>query len=131
MVWVELVTVLAVVQFAIFGFLVGAARMKYNVPAPAMSGNEIFERAFRVHMNTLETLILFLPSLWIAALHWSPQWSAVLGAVYLIGRQIYRQSYMRDPQKRGPGYGLSFLPAAILAVMALGGIVRELLRAAG
>jgi F420-0:gamma-glutamyl ligase-like protein len=58
MLWVQLVTLLAILQFTVFGFLVGRARTKHNVPAPAMSGNAVFERYFRVHMNTLETLIL-------------------------------------------------------------------------
>ncbi len=131
MIWVELVTILALVQFTVFGFFVGAARVKHGVPAPAQSGHEMFDRAFRVHMNTLETLVVLLPSMWIAAQHWAPRWAAALGAVYLVGREIYRQAYLADPKKRSMGYGLSFLPAAVLAVMALAGIVRQLLRAGG
>lgn len=130
MVWVQLVTVLAVIQYAGFGFLVGAARARHGVPAPATSGHEIFDRYFRVHMNTLETLVFLLPGMWISAQYWSPQWSAILGAVYLIGRQLYLSGYVKDPKKRGLGYGLSFMPAAIMAVAALVGIVRALLAGA-
>ena len=127
MAWVEIVTLLAVVQFMAFGFLVGAARVKYGVKAPATTGHEVFERHFRVQMNTLETLVAFLPSLWIAAHYWSPPVMAAIGAVYLIGRQIYLASYVRDPASRSAGYGLSFLPTAVLAVAGLIGAVRALL----
>ena len=127
MAWVEIVTLLAVVQFMVFGFLVGGARMKHGVKAPATTGNETFERYFRVHMNPLETLAAFLPSLWIAAHYWSPPAMAVIGAIYLVGRQLYLASYVRDPAKRSAGYGLSFMPTAILALAGLVGAVRALL----
>jgi hypothetical protein len=127
MAWVEIVTLLAVVQLVVFGFLVGRARMQYGVKAPATTGNETFERYFRVHMNTLETLVVLLPSLWIAARYWSPPLMAGIAAVYLIGRQLYLASYVRDPASRSAGYGLSFLPAVVLALLGLIGAARVLL----
>jgi hypothetical protein len=127
MIWVQLVTLLAVIQFVAFGLLVGRARGTYNVPAPAVSGNANFERYFRVHMNTLETLVFLLPSMWIAASYWQPKWSAAIGAIYLIGRQLYLAGYVADPKKRELGYGLSFVPAAILTLIALWGILRALM----
>ena len=87
--YVAIVTVLALLEFLWFGVLVGRARAKYGVPAPAMSGNDMFDRHFRVQMNTLEQLVLFLPSLWIFARYVSPIWAAALGAVFIIGRAIY------------------------------------------
>jgi hypothetical protein len=128
MAWVEIVTLLAVIQLLAFGFLVGKARVQFKVAAPATTGNEIFERYFRVQMNTLETLVVFLPALWIAALYWWPPLMAAIGVVYLIGRQMYLASYVRDPAKRSAGYGLSFLPTAVLAVLGLIGAVQALLR---
>ena len=130
MAWVEIVTLLAVVQFMAFGFLVGAARMKHGVKAPATTGNETFERYFRVQMNTLEQLVFLLPSMWIAALYFSPRLCAGLGVVYLLGRLLYLRGYVEDPKKRSAGFGLSFLPVAVLAVLALIGIVRALAHAA-
>ena len=127
MIYVQLVTMLAVLQFVAFGLLVGKARVTHKVDAPAMSGNEVFERYFRVHMNTLETLAAFLPSLWIAAHYWWPPAMAIIGAIYLVGRQVYLASYVRDPAKRSAGYGLSFLPTAVLALAGLVGVVRSLL----
>jgi glutathione S-transferase len=127
MLWVQLVTLLAIVQFFFFGLLVGRARVRQNVPAPATTGDPLFERYFRVQMNTLETLVLLLPSLWIAATVWSPHWAAGIGAVYLIGRQVYLRDYVRDPRRRSLGYALSAGPAMLLLLAALGGVAHGLL----
>ena len=81
-----------------------------------MTGNEMFERHFRVQQNTLEQLIVFLPGLYLFAHYFNPLWAAGLGVVYLIGRQIYAATYVKDPGSRSAGYGLSFLPAVILVL---------------
>lgn len=114
--YVAIVTVVALLQFIWFGWQVGVARGKYNIPAPAVSGNEIFDRVFRVHVNTLETLVVFLPALWIFAFFISPVWAAALGAVYIIGRAIYARSYVKDPKARSLGFGLSMIPALLLLI---------------
>jgi glutathione S-transferase len=114
MLWVVIVIVLALAQFLAFGILVGRAREKYQVPAPAMGGNPIFERYFRVQMNTLELLVLFVPGIWLFAVLVSASGAAGLGAVYLVGRQIYLASYVRDPKKRALGFGLSSLPILVM-----------------
>ncbi|HXN09895.1 MAG TPA: MAPEG family protein [Steroidobacteraceae bacterium] len=129
MVWVELITLLAALQAIFFGILVGRARGRYGVQAPATTGNELFERYYRVQCNTNETLLIFLPSLWIAAHYWIPGWAAILGAIYLVGRMFYLRGYVRDPKQRGPGYGLSMLPTMALLLIGLVGVVRALLRA--
>jgi glutathione S-transferase len=128
MAWVELVTLGAVLEAVFFGMLVGRARTRHGVQAPATTGNEVFERYFRVQANTNETLIIFLPSLWIAAHYWTPAWAAILGAIYLLGRLLYLRGYVRDPKQRGPGYGLSLLPTLALLLIGLVGVVRALLR---
>ncbi|MGE0116000.1 MAG: MAPEG family protein [Steroidobacteraceae bacterium] len=126
MAWVQLVTLLALVQFIWFGILVGRARVRHGVAAPATTGHEIFERYYRVHMNTLETMAVFLPALWVAAQYWSPAWMAGLGAIYLVGRQLYLRGYVADPNKRGLGYGVSILPTLALLLAAMAGILRTL-----
>jgi len=126
MAYVDIVTALAVLQFIVFGFKVGGARGRYGVKAPAITGNEIFERHFRVQQNTLEQLIVFLPGLYLFSRYFSPLVAAVLGAVYLVGREVYAVSYVKDPAKRGPGYGLTFLPMVILVLGGLFGAVRQL-----
>jgi glutathione S-transferase len=114
--YVAIVTVLALLQFTWFGWQVGKAREKYNIAAPAVSGNEIFERHFRVHMNTLEQLALLLPSMWIFASFISPIWAAALGALYIIGRFVYARSYVRDPKGRSIGFALSAIPNLLMMI---------------
>jgi hypothetical protein len=122
--YVDIVTALALVQFIAFGFKVGKARGTYGVKAPATTGNEVFERHFRVQQNTLESLVAFVPGLYLFSHYWNPLWAAALGVVYLAGREIYAATYVKDPAKRGPGYGLTFLPIVILIVGSVVGAVR-------
>jgi glutathione S-transferase len=130
MAWVELVSVLAILQFFFFGSQVARARKRYGVKAPATTGNEVFERYFRVQMNTLELLVMFLPALWMAASVLRPAWIALLGVVYLCGRALYSMSYVADPSKRGAGYALSILPVFALLLIVVTGAVRQLLHTA-
>ena len=118
--YLVIVSLLAVVEFVAFGMLVGMARGRFGVPAPAVSGNEEFERRFRVHYNTLEQLVVFLPGLWAFGIYVSAMWAALLGLVFLVGRIIYAVTYIRDPATRGPGMLLSVIPSWVLL---LGGIV--------
>ncbi len=128
MAYVDIVTALALLQFIAFAFQVGGARAKYGVKAPAVAGNEIFERHFRVQQNTLEQLIAFIPGIYLFSHYFNPLWGTALGVVYLIGRQVYAASYVKDPAKRGPGYGMTFLPIVVLIA---GGLIGAVLRLAG
>jgi uncharacterized membrane protein YecN with MAPEG domain len=114
--FVAIVTVLALGQFFWLAALVARARVRYGVPAPATTGHEVFERHFRVQMNTLEQLVLFLPSLWIFAHYISPLWAAALGVVFVIGRAIYATSYVRDPKSRSLGFGLTAFPTFAMMI---------------
>ena len=124
---VALVILLALAEFVALGILVGRARGKYGVKAPATTGNEVFERWFRVHYNTMELLVVFVPSIWLFGLYVSPKIGAALGAVYLVGRVMYVRSYVRDPAARGGGFGLSMLPTLVLLVGAATGAALELI----
>lgn len=126
MAYVLLVIVLALLQFVLFGIAVGRARGRYGVHAPAVSGNEHFERYFRVHMNTLEQLIVFLPALWLFAQFVDPHWAAGLGGVYLVGRTLYFLSYVKDPKSREQGFALSMLPSLVMLVGVLIEVARML-----
>lgn len=121
--YVHIVALLAVIQYFFFGVLVGKARGQYGVKAPAVTGNEHFERAFRVQMNTLEQLAAFLPSLLIAAQYWSGAMVSGIGAVYLVGRMLYQRAYVADPRKRQLGFILTASPTAVLMAMGLAGAV--------
>jgi glutathione S-transferase len=94
------------------------------VAAPATTGNEVFERYFRVQMNTLELLVMFVPAMYIFGQYWGGYLAAALGVVYLIGRLIYFTSYVKDPKSRSMGYGLSVTPIMIMVVGAIVGAIR-------
>ena len=126
--FVAIVALLALLQYLYFATLVGQARGKYGVNGPAVIGHPVFERYFRVQMNTLELLIVLLPGLWLFAYYVRPTWAALLGAVYLVGRFVYLRSYVTDPAKRGMGFGLSLLPIFVLLLGALIGASSALLR---
>ncbi len=125
--FVAIVAVLALLQYILFAMLVGQARGKYGVNGPAVTGHPVFERYFRVQMNTLELLIAFLPALGLFAYYVSPLWAAMLGGLYLVGRFLYLKSYVADPAKRGLGFGLSLLPILVMLVGGLIGAVLALL----
>ncbi len=127
MAYVDIVTALAVLQFIFFGLKVGQARGRYGVKAPAVAGNEIFERHFRVQANTLEQLVALLPGLYLFSRHFDPRWAAALGVVNRVGRQLYATSYVKEPAKRGAGFGLTFLPVLALIVGGVVGALRDLL----
>jgi uncharacterized MAPEG superfamily protein len=113
---VVLVAVAALLEYVWFGYQVGQARGRYGVAAPAVTGDPMFERYHRVHQNTLENLILFLPGLWIFATYVSAGLAALLGVVFIVGRAIYYQRYIQDPPNRSLGVMLSFPVALILLV---------------
>lgn len=113
---VHLVVALALLQFIVFGMAVGWARGKFGVKAPATTGNEIFERYFRVQMNTLEQLVVFVPAILLFATVNSATWAAILGAVWLAGRVVFFYSYTRNPASRGLGFMLTMLPNTIMVV---------------
>lgn len=121
---VDLVALLAITQLVFFSVLVGRARGRYGIKAPAVSGHEGFERAYRVQMNTLELMVAFLPALFIAAKYWPQAWVAAVGAVYLLGRILYWRSYVTSPASRGPGFVLSMFPILALVIGGLAGALR-------
>lgn len=117
--WVIIVTVLALLQYTVFGIQVGAMRAKHQVKAPAMSGPPEFERMFRIHYNTMEQLVLFLPLMWIFAHVVNPLYAAGFGVVFIVARFIYRAAYLKDPASRSTGFTLTVLPSAVMAIWLL------------
>ena len=121
---VHLVIVLALLQFFAFGAAVGKARGSYRVAAPATTGHEMFERYYRVQMNTLELLVMLVPAMWLFARYLSPAAAAALGALYLLGRLVYFAAYVKDPKTRSLGFALSIGPILLLMLGALVGAAR-------
>ncbi len=129
--WVMLVTVLALIMLVVITLNVGRARVKAGIKAPQMSGDPAFERAVRVHQNTLEQMMVFFPSLWIFSTVVNPIAAAVLGMVWIIGRILYAWGYYQAAEKRGPGFGLSFLATIVLLLGSLIGVVIRLVQSLG
>ncbi len=122
-----IVTFLVLAQYVLFGIQVGGMRVKHGVRAPATTGHEEFERMNRVHLNTMEQLVVFLPALWIHAQYANPLWGAALGLVFIVGRFLYRAEYLKDPGSRSAGFTMSFIPSAVLLIWALVVAVMRLL----
>ncbi len=123
----ELVALLAVALLFATIVLTGRARGKYGIKAPATSGHPVFERTYRVQMNTLEQTVLFLPTLWLAARFGNPTWAGILGLVWIVGRIGYVIAYRRDAARRGPAFALAMLAWGLLFVLAAYGVIRLLL----
>mgnify|MGYP001828293353 CR=1 FL=1 len=118
---------LSLVQYLYFTLRVGAGRSKYGVDAPHTSGNENWERLFRVQQNTLEQLIVFVPATALFGMYVSARWVLLPGLLFLVGRQLYSWEYVKNPRSRGPGMGLTLLANAALVIGALVALVLKLL----
>lgn len=120
---VAVVTLLC--SLMIFGMALTVARThkRTGILAPAMTGHPSLERAIRAHSNTLEWLPVFLPSMWLFAIYWSPAWAAGLGALWLVGRIAYFVGYLAEPMKRYPGFFIQAIAAFALLFGALGRIL--------
>ena len=114
-----IITVLILIQTLFFGFEVGKARGKYKIKAPAVSGDEMFDRHYRIHQNTIEQIVIFIPSLWLFGYFVHMNIGAGLGLLFLIGRLIFRSAYLKDPASREIGFILGFLPIAICLLTTL------------
>jgi uncharacterized MAPEG superfamily protein len=122
-----LIVMLALLQYAYFVGRTGYMRGKHGIKAPATTGHEMYERAYRVQQNTLEELIMFIPATVSYAILVSPFWVILPGAVFIVGRFIYSSAYMKDPSKRGPGFGLTLLANVWLIVGTLVGLAPRML----
>ena len=104
MAYVTAIVMLALVQYFYFSIEVGRARGRFGVAAPAISGNEEFERYFRVQQNTLEQLVMFIPAIYATAYY---------------GRMLFFRSYVKDPASRTVGFLLSMVPTLGMVLAAL------------
>lgn len=125
--YTDLVMVFALLVYVWTVFKMGGARAAYKVPAPAMDGPPEFLRAARVQMNTLEQIVLFLPSLWLFATGWGDFLAAIIGVFWPIGRIIYARGYLAAPEKRSVGFMISFLASVVLLLGGLAGTLRNML----
>lgn len=124
-----LITCLAILFYFFTSVQVAQARTAYDIKAPAISGHPDFERVFRVQMNTLEWMPIFLPSLWLFAIYIGDRSAAALGLIWIIGRILYMIGYSRAAAKRGPGFGIQATACIVLWLGALGAIILQIVRA--
>src|ERR1700676_1523851 len=108
-----LVPCLAIAFYFFPAVQVTRARGAFGIKAPATTGNPDFERVFRVQMNTLEWMPIFLPSLWLFAIYISDWLAALFGLVWIAGRILYLTGYSQAAKKRGPGFAIQATAATI------------------
>jgi glutathione S-transferase len=118
-----LVTCLALAVYLLTSVQVARARATFGIKAPAITGNPDFERVFRVQMNTLEWLPIFLPALWLFAIYISDTIAAVLGLVWIAGRILYMVGYSKAADKRGRGFAVQSTATILLWLGATGAIL--------
>jgi uncharacterized membrane protein YecN with MAPEG domain len=120
---VALVTLVTSLVYFGMALTVAHTHSKTGILAPAMTGDPLLERTIRAHTNTLEWIPIFLPSMWLLAVYWSPLWATVLGAVWIVGRIVYFLGYRIAPEKRFPGFFIQSSAAFALLLGALGRII--------
>jgi glutathione S-transferase len=127
--WTAIITLAVGLFYFYTAFRVGNLRGKHNIKAPATSGHPEFDCAYRVQLNTLEQMGLFLPFLWVAGFYPIPwAWLAPLvGVVWLIGRIAYMRGYMANPEKRVVGAMTGGVTSMIMFIIAVAGVVRACL----
>ena len=121
--YTAIVTLMAVLLYFFVATRVAVARQKFNVPLPASGGHPDFDRVFRVHMNMLEWMPIFLPLLWLCALYYSDVVAAVLGLVWIVGRSMYYAGYAQAVEKRVPWFVIHASACVLLLLGAILGIV--------
>jgi glutathione S-transferase len=127
--WTAIATLAIGFFYFYTAFRVGNLRGKHDIKAPATSGHPVFDRAYRVQLNTLEQMGIFLPFLWVAAFYptrW-PWLGPLIGFIWLIGRIIYLRGYMADPNKRLIGAMMGGLSSMLMFIVAVTGVLQACL----
>jgi len=125
--YLALVSLLILAQYIFFTMRAGLARGKDTVVAPAMTGDEKFERRLRVQLNTLEQLAIVIPAMWLCAHFFRADLAAGFGVLFLIGRFMYSAAYLSEPAKRGPGMIVTMFSNVALILCTLFGVARNLI----
>ena len=124
--WTALLTLAVLALGFATAAMVGRARVKYGIKAPATSGHEMFERAYRVQMNTLESTVLFLPALWLSAIYMGALASTALGGIWLACRVWYAVAYTREPKSRGAAFATAYTAWGLMMLGAAWAVIMQL-----
>lgn len=125
--YTAIVTILAVMFYFFIATRVSAARAKFGVKLPAITGQPDFDRIYRVQLNTLEWMPIFLPLLWLSAIYFSDAASAAVGLLWIVGRILYFRGYSQAVEKRLPGFAIQAIACVLLFIGAVTGLVMEML----
>lgn len=125
--YVTLVVIIALFEYVFFTMRTGKARADSGLKAPAVTGNEIFERYFRIQQNTIEQIVVFIPSIYICGIYLHELAAAGIGLLFIIGRALYFRAYAAAPEQRGPGMIITVLSNVLLLLGGLAGVVLELI----
>ncbi len=124
--FVHFVAFLIIIQYCVFIIKTGLSRQKSGIKAPATSGDEMFERVYRVQTNTLEQLPIVLPLMYICSEVYRADIAAIFGIFFLVGRELYAWNYVKDPTKRGSGFVIGFLGSVSMMACCIYGLVNSL-----
>jgi glutathione S-transferase len=117
------VTLLAILITTAFAIAVSRARRRLGVEPPAITGPEELERIVRIHANTTEAMVLFVPALWLAASYFRGWLPALIGLVWCLGRILYGMGYRVAAARRLPGFIISQLAMLALVILAIWGLI--------
>ena len=120
--YVALVTLLTAAVYFWMAIQVTRTRQRVGILAPVMTGDPVLERTIRAHLNTLEWLPIYLPSMWLFAIYWNSNVAAALGLVWIIGRIVYFTGYVSEARRRFPGFFIQSCAGALLLIGAAGRI---------
>lgn len=120
---VAVVTLLCSLMIFAMALAVARTHTRTGILAPTMTGDPALERAVRAHLNGIEWVPIFLPSMWLFAIYWSPAWAAGFGLLWMAGRIMYFTGYQSAPLKRYPGFFIQSVAAFALLFGTLGRII--------
>lgn len=118
-----LIVALTVILLALAMAMVGRARGRFAIKAPATTGHPDFERVFRAQMNTNEQALMFLPSFWLAVHYGWLELAAVMGLVWLVARTWYLFAYARDASRRDLPFIIATVALVVLLLDGLRGLL--------
>ena len=125
--YVAIITILALLQYFSFGFMVGQNRQRTKEAAIDAPEDLQLKRAIRVHLHTGEYIIIFLPFLFLCAHYADARFAAGCGVIWLIGRAMFRAGYMKDGTSRTNGFFVTLFSLVLLLIGAIYGIAKSLI----
>lgn len=123
MLWITVITLLSLLLFVVLSYNVGMSRRKYSIKPPLMEGPEEFQRRFRTQQNTMEQLMVFLPSLWIFGQYASYLLATIFGIVWLVARIGYAVVYYKGSKAR---FHFFLIGLVMSLIMLIGGLAAVL-----